>query len=85
MGPSSSTVENYLKAIFQAQLPLERRGDLVPMGQLAAALGVVPGTATTMVKTLAESGLVQVRAVRRRAADGGGRKAGGAGGAGGTA
>jgi DtxR family Mn-dependent transcriptional regulator len=29
------------------------------MGQLAAALGVTPGTATTMVKTLAESGLVK--------------------------
>ena len=28
------------------------------MGQLAAALGVAPGTATTMVKALAESGLV---------------------------
>ena len=28
------------------------------MGQLAAALGVVPGTATTMMKALAESGLV---------------------------
>ena len=28
------------------------------MGQLASALGVVPGTATTMVKALAESGLV---------------------------
>jgi DtxR family Mn-dependent transcriptional regulator len=28
------------------------------MGQLAAALSVAPGTATTMVKTLAESGLV---------------------------
>jgi DtxR family transcriptional regulator, Mn-dependent transcriptional regulator len=58
MGPSS-TVENYLKAILQAQLRLERKGDLVPMGQLAAALGVVPGTATTMVKTLADSGLVK--------------------------
>jgi DtxR family transcriptional regulator, Mn-dependent transcriptional regulator len=56
---SSFTVENYLKAIFQAQLRLSRKGDLVPMGQLAAALGVVPGTATTMVKTLAESGLVK--------------------------
>jgi DtxR family Mn-dependent transcriptional regulator len=52
------TVENYLKAIFQAQIGLGR-GDLVPMGQLASALGVVPGTATTMVKTLAESGLVK--------------------------
>src|SRR6185295_3466099 len=29
------------------------------MGQLAGALGVTPGTATTMVKTLAESGLVK--------------------------
>jgi DtxR family Mn-dependent transcriptional regulator len=29
------------------------------MGQLASALGVVPGTATTMVKALAESGLVR--------------------------
>ena len=54
----SYTVENYLKAIFQAQSGLGR-GELVPMGQLAQALGVVPGTATTMVKTLAESGLVK--------------------------
>jgi hypothetical protein len=30
------TVENYLKAIFQAQLRLRAHGDLVPMGQLAA-------------------------------------------------
>ena len=29
------------------------------MGQLAAALGVVPGTATTLVKALADSGLVE--------------------------
>jgi DtxR family Mn-dependent transcriptional regulator len=28
------------------------------MGQVSASLGVVPGTATTMIKTLAESGLV---------------------------
>jgi DtxR family Mn-dependent transcriptional regulator len=55
----SSTVENYLKAIFEAQLSLPRKSDLVPMGQLAAALGVVPGTATTMVKTLSDSGLVK--------------------------
>ena len=54
----SYTVENYLKAIFQAQLGLGR-AELVPMGRLASALGVVPGTATTMVKTLAESGLVE--------------------------
>ena len=55
----SSTVENYLKAIYQAQTGLPRADSLVPMGQLAAALSVVPGTATTMVKTLAESGLVR--------------------------
>ena len=29
------------------------------MGHLASALNVTPGTATTMVKTLAESGLVE--------------------------
>jgi DtxR family transcriptional regulator, Mn-dependent transcriptional regulator len=54
----SATVENYLKAILQAQIGLSR-SELVPMGQLASALGVVPGTATTMVKALAESGLVK--------------------------
>ena len=56
MGPSQ-TVENYLKTIFLAQGD-RRASGLVPMGQLASSLGVVPGTATTMVKTLAESGLV---------------------------
>ena len=55
----SHTVENYLKAIFQAQTALPTAESLVPMGQLAAALGVVPGTATTMVKALSESGLVR--------------------------
>jgi DtxR family Mn-dependent transcriptional regulator len=53
----SQTVENYLKTIFQAQMALETAAALVPMGQLATALGVVPGTATTMVKALADSGL----------------------------
>ena len=56
----SSTVENYLKAIFLGTAGL-KHGEappLLPMGQLASALGVAPGTATTMVKTLAESGLV---------------------------
>ena len=55
----SAAVENYLKAIFRAQLRLPRKSDLVPMGQVAAALGIVPGTATTMIKTLADSGLVK--------------------------
>src|SRR5215813_4803420 len=55
----SSTVENYLKAIYQGQSSLGRDQRLVPMGHVAAALGVTPGTATTMVKALAESGLAE--------------------------
>src|SRR5882757_1859890 len=54
----SSTVENYLKAIYAGEAALTKDARLVPMGQVAAALGVTPGTATTMVKALAESGLV---------------------------
>src|SRR5512145_1075083 len=55
----SSTVENYLKAIYLGVGALTAPHRLLPMGQLAAALGVAPGTATTMVKALAESGLVE--------------------------
>jgi DtxR family Mn-dependent transcriptional regulator len=54
----SSTVENYLKIIHLQQLMLSDPAGLVGMGQLASAVGVTPGTATTMVKTLAEAGLV---------------------------
>ena len=56
---ASSTVENYLKAIYLGVNALQAPQKLLPMGHLASALGVAPGTATTMVKTLAESGLVQ--------------------------
>ena len=56
---ASSTVENYLKAIHLGVARLEEGQRLLPMGQLASALGVAPGTATTMVKTLSESGLVE--------------------------
>lgn len=55
----SSTVENYLKAIYLGSSALSQPHRLLPMGQLASSLGVAPGTATTMVKTLAESGLVE--------------------------
>jgi DtxR family transcriptional regulator, Mn-dependent transcriptional regulator len=55
----SQTVENYLKTIFLAQTADPATDELVPMGQIAGALGVVPGTATTMMKALAESGLVR--------------------------
>lgn len=54
---ATSTVEDYLKRIYQAQLATP--GSLVPTGQIASALEVAPGTATAMVKTLAESGLVE--------------------------
>jgi len=52
----SATVEDYIKQIY---LVAEKSGkEEVPMGQVAEALGVVPGTATTMVKTLAEAELL---------------------------
>jgi len=56
---ASRTVEDYLKAIYLAEAKLTSRSDLVPMGQIASAVGVVPGTATSMVKALADSGLVR--------------------------
>ncbi|MDR1011909.1 MAG: metal-dependent transcriptional regulator [Opitutaceae bacterium] len=52
----SSTVENYLKAIL---LHGEESGaGVMPPGALAEALDVSPGTVTTMVKALAEQGLL---------------------------
>jgi len=52
----SSTVENYLKQLYLEQSA--QPDELVPMGRLAALMNVVPGTATSMVKALADSGLV---------------------------
>src|SRR5689334_7579483 len=52
----SITVENYLKQLYLEQQNASE--ELVPMGKLATAMGVVPGTATSMVKALADSGLV---------------------------
>lgn len=53
---ASITVENYLKHIL---LLAEQSDGLVSMGSLAAALDVVPGTVTTMVKALAADGFVE--------------------------
>ena len=53
---ASITVENYLKRLYSEQQ--RAGGELVSMGRLASAMGVVPGTVTTMVKALADSGLV---------------------------
>ena len=53
---ATSTVENYIKQLYteQARTP----GQLVQLGKLATALDVVPGTVTTMIRTLADAGLV---------------------------
>jgi DtxR family transcriptional regulator, Mn-dependent transcriptional regulator len=54
---ATSTVENYVKEIY---LERQRTGRaLVSLGRLAAALRVVPGTVTTMVKALEEAKLVR--------------------------
>ncbi len=51
----SSTVEDYLKAIHHLT---ETGGELVPVGKVAAHLGLTPGTATTMMKHLEKEGYV---------------------------
>jgi DtxR family Mn-dependent transcriptional regulator len=53
---ATSTVEDYLKSILLAEQ--RDAGDRVTTGRIAAALGVAPGTATAMVKTLSDSGLL---------------------------
>jgi DtxR family transcriptional regulator, Mn-dependent transcriptional regulator len=52
----TSTVENYLKAIFVRSADAEA---VVSTGAIAEALGVTPGTITTMVKSLAARGLLE--------------------------
>jgi DtxR family Mn-dependent transcriptional regulator len=53
----SSTVEDYLKHIYLLEQQ-NQPGAHVLLGELAKALGVTPGSATAMIKTLAQSGLV---------------------------
>jgi len=54
----SRTVEDYLKHLYLLERgPVSPSGQ-VAMGGLAAAVGVTAGTATSMVKNLSESGLV---------------------------
>ncbi|HKK08572.1 MAG TPA: metal-dependent transcriptional regulator [Gemmatimonadota bacterium] len=52
----TSTVEDYLKQLYLAHV--QSGGDVMATGELASAMGVVPGTATSMIKALADSGLV---------------------------
>lgn len=49
------TIENYLKALFLLDPYAKKR---VATGELAKAIGVTPGSATSMIKCLAESGCV---------------------------
>lgn len=52
---TSLTVENYLKAALQ--ISMTSGSDWISTGELAAAMHVSPGTVTSMLKTLSESGL----------------------------
>jgi DtxR family Mn-dependent transcriptional regulator len=51
----SLTVENYVKAIYL--ICSEQQIEAAATGQIAASLGVLPGTVTSMLKTLSESNL----------------------------
>ena len=53
---ATSVVEDYLKCILAEQ---QSSAGLVGMGRIGAVLKVAPGTVTAMIKTLAESGLVE--------------------------
>lgn len=55
----SLTVENYLKAILQ--IGVREGNEWVSAGQVSAALGVSPGTVTSMHQTLGEADLVEYR------------------------
>jgi DtxR family Mn-dependent transcriptional regulator len=68
----TSTVEDYLKAILLEQQ--RDRAALVTTGRVAAAVGVAPGTATAMVKALADGGLVSYEPYSGVALTGAGRQ-----------
>jgi DtxR family Mn-dependent transcriptional regulator len=53
---ASLTIENYVKAIYQIA---GQDSQPAATGRLAESLGVSPGTVTSMLKTLSESGLAE--------------------------
>ncbi len=53
----SLTIENYVKTIYQTCV--RQSNSPAATGQLAAALGVSPGTVTSMLKTLKDTGLAE--------------------------
>lgn len=59
----TSTIENYLKAIHRRSQEAAP-GDWVSLGKIAEDISVTPGTVTTMVKSMAETGLVNYRSRR---------------------
>ena len=54
---ASRTIENYLKQLYLEQQETANRS--VPLGRVAARVGVTAGTATTMIKAIAHSGLAR--------------------------
>lgn len=54
------TVENYVKAIYQIAVHSDSAS--VATGELARRLGVSPGSVTSMLRTLADSGLAHYQA-----------------------
>ncbi len=70
----SPTVENYLKQILLISLEREKRE--VGMGLISEALGVTPGTATSMVKNLEREGWLSYKARKGVKLTGAGRKLG---------
>ncbi len=54
---STLTVENYVKTIYT--LLQQQSSETAATGEIAAALEVSPGTVTSMLKTLSESGLAE--------------------------
>ncbi len=70
----SPAVENYLKHILLISLESEKRE--VPMGQISEALGVTPGTATSMVKNLEKEKWISYQARKGVKLTASGRKIG---------
>lgn len=70
----SPTVENYLKQILLISLERDKRE--VGMGLISEALGVTPGTATSMVKNLEREGWLSYKARKGVKLSGAGRKLG---------
>ena len=70
---ASSTVEDYIKQIFALQQQVATSERVAP-GQIASAMNVVPGTATTMLNSLADAGLVEYASRQGVRLTGNGRK-----------